>query len=349
MDELKKILISPHTEIQAAIKIIDVNSLQIALVVDPNNKLLGTVTDGDVRRGILRGIPLDSPVRQIMNTSPVTIPEMKDKKSIMNILKINKLRHLPVVDGSGCVTGIERLDDLLQASKNENWVAIMAGGLGRRLRPLTDNYPKPMLTVGDKPILETMLNIFMEQGFSRFCISINYKAEQIKDYFGDGSGWGAEIRYIHEERTMGTAGSLRLFPIKTENPIIVINGDILTKLSMDQFVRFHLEHQANVSVAVRTYDFQVPYGVVKVNKDRLIGFEEKPVYTSLINSGIYVINPAVLEKIPVNTYFDMNQLLEIMISNDEYISVFPIREYWIDIGTMEDYNQARLDFNEVFQ
>jgi len=349
MNEWKKVLTSPNTKIREVIKIIDMFSLQIALIVNENNKLLGTVTDGDVRRGILKGIPLDHPIEQIMNSNPITIPEIQDKKSILNILKINKLRHLPVVDDSGCVIGIETLEDLLHYSKSENWIVIMAGGLGNRLRPLTDNCPKTMLTIGDKPVLETILNNFVKQGFCHFCFSIHYKADQIKAYFGDGSKWGVEIQYIYEESMMGTAGSLSLFQIETEKPIIVMNGDILTKLSFDLLISFHMEHQVQATVTVSSYDFQVPYGVVKVNKDRLVGFEEKPVYTNFINAGIYVLNPAVLNKIPKNSYFDMNDLVEIMLRNGEQICIFPIREYWIDIGGIEDFNQARLDFYEVFK
>ncbi len=349
MDEWKKILISPQTEIHKAIEIIDKNALQIAFVIDQDHKLLGTITDGDVRRGLLKGISLDCPVQQIMNERPITIPVLKNKKSILNILRVNKLRHLPVVDDSGCVIGIERLDDLLQPIKNENWVIIMAGGLGKRLNPLTDHCPKPMLTIGEKPILETMLSNLLEQGFRQFCISVNYKAEQIKDYFGDGSRWGAEILYIQEEKKLGTAGPLSLFPVKTEKPIVVMNGDVLTKLRLDQLIDFHNSHRSHTTIAVRSYDYQVPYGVIKSSKDRLIGFEEKPVYTSLVNAGIYAMNPEVIDMIPKGSYFDMDQLLRAMLSNHEPLSIFPIREYWIDIGTMEDFNQAKLDYNEVFQ
>ncbi|HEX2926718.1 MAG TPA: nucleotidyltransferase family protein [Ruminiclostridium sp.] len=349
MDEWKKVLISPHTKIHEVIKIIDINSSQIALVINKSNKLLGTVTDGDIRRGILKGIPLEETVEQIMNRNPVTVPEIKDKRSVLNILKMNKLRHLPVVDESGCVIGIERLDDLVDSSKNENWVVIMAGGLGNRLRPLTDNCPKPMLTIGDKPVLEIILRHLINQGFYRFCFSINYKAEQIIAHFGDGSRWGAEIQYIHEENAMGTAGSLSLFDIKTDKPVIVMNGDILTKLSFEQLLSFHQEHLSKVTVAVTTYDFQVPYGVVKVNKDRLVGFEEKPVYTNFINAGIYVFNPEVLKMIPGNSYYGINNLLEKMLGNNEKISIFPIREYWMDIGDIGDFNQATQDFEEVFR
>ncbi|WP_444641662.1 nucleotidyltransferase family protein [Caproiciproducens sp. R1] len=347
MNDWEKILISPDTKIQKAIEIIDASSQQIAVVTDRDGKLLGTVTDGDVRRGILKGIPLSCPVEDIMNPHPVTIPEMKDQTSILNILKVNKLRHLPVVDGTGRVTGVEWIDDLIQLSRNDNWVVIMAGGEGKRLSPLTDGCPKPMLKIGGKPVLETILNQFIKQGFYQFCFSVNYLSEQIRDYFGDGSKWGAEIRYIMEKDVMGTAGSLSLFPVKTDRPVIVINGDILTKLSFEQLLNFHLSRQARATVAVTTYDFQVPYGVVKVNKDTLIGFDEKPVYASFINAGIYVLNPDVLSDIP-NSYFDMNRLLENMLKNKEPVCIFPIREYWIDIGKPEDYHQASLDFPGVF-
>ncbi|MGF7056648.1 nucleotidyltransferase family protein [Brassicibacter mesophilus] len=348
MKEWKNILILPNTKIQETMKIIDLYSLQIAIVVDNDNKLLGTVTDGDIRRGLLNGISLDDPVTQIMSKTPITITGTKDKKSILNILKKNKLRHLLVVDDSGCVIGIERLDDLLHSSRCENWIVLMLGGLGSRLKPLTDNCPKPMLPIGEKPLLEIILNNFIELGFYKFCFSINYKGEQIESYFGDGSKWGVEIHYIHEKIRMGTAGSLSLFSIKVNNPIIVMNGDVLTRVNFEQLINFHLEHQAEATIAVRSYDFQIPYGVVKINKDRLIGFEEKPVYTNFINAGIYVFNPDIINRIPKNSYYDMNQLLETMLVNGEKISIFPIREYWMDIGEIKDFNQAKLDFYKVF-
>jgi dTDP-glucose pyrophosphorylase len=349
MNEWQKILILPNTKIHEAIEIIDRNSLQIAIVTDEEEKLLGTVTDGDIRRGILKGISLSSPVSQIMNPHPVTIPKLNDRKSILNILKVNKVRHLPVVDDAGHIIGIERLDELLTESHSDSWVVVMAGGLGKRLEPLTNDCPKPMLKIGEKPVLETIVQQFIRQGFNRFCFSVNYKSEQIKDYFGNGSKWGAEIHYIDETDRMGTAGSLSRLALETREPILVINGDILTKLSFEQLVSFHLEHQAKATIAVTTYDYQVPYGVIKANRDRLIGFEEKPVYASFINGGIYVLNPEVLRYIPKDSYFDMNSLFEAMLQNNEPICIFPIREYWIDIGRIKDFQQASEDFSEVFR
>lgn len=349
MNEWKKVLVPPNTSIQEAINVIDKSSLQIALVVDNNNHLLGTVTDGDIRRGILKGIPLEAPVSRIMNTRPITIGNTKERSKIIKLLNEKKLRHLPVVDENWRILGLERLDELILNSRNDTWVVLMAGGLGSRLKPLTDNCPKPMLAINGKPVLEIILTGLAEQGFYKFFISLNYKAEQIKAYFGDGSKWGAEIDYINEEKRMGTAGSLRLLSKLPEKPVIVMNADILTKLSFNQLLGFHGEHQAKATVAVYTYDFQVPYGVVKVNKDFLVGFEEKPVYTNFINSGIYVLNPEALSRIPENTYYDMDKLLGGLLNDGEHVSVFPIREYWTDIGTLEDYSQAMLDYCEVFR
>ena len=349
MDEWRKTLVSPDLKIYEVLEIIDRNSQQIAVVTDKEGKLLGTVTDGDIRRGILKGIPLDRSVDQIMNPHPITIPRLNDRNSIINILKANKVRHLPVIDAERHVIGIERLDGLLTGSRRRNWVVIMAGGLGKRLEPLTNDCPKPMLKIGEKPVLQTILEQLLRQGFTRFCISVDFKSEQIKDYFGDGSGLGAEIQYIDEKKRMGTAGSLSLLPFETQEPVLVVNGDILTKLSFEQLVDFHQEHQAAATIAVATYDYQVPYGVVRASRDRLIGFEEKPVYASFINAGIYVLNPEVLNYVPKNSCFDINSLFEKLLQNKEPVCVFPIREYWIDIGGMKSFYQACKDYSNEFQ
>lgn len=348
MEEWKKTLVFPNLQIRQAIEIIDRNSQQIAVIIDEEGRLLGTVTDGDIRRGILKGISLESPVSRIMNPHPVKIPKLNDRESILNILRENKVRHLPVVDDTGRVIGIERLDELYEEPRSGNWVVIMAGGLGRRLEPLTKECPKPMLRIGGKPVLQTILEQFVCQGFRRFCFSVHYKSEQIKDYFKDGSRWGAEIHYIDETKRMGTAGSLSLFPFETREPILVINGDILTKLNFEQMIGFHRERQAKATLAVTAYDYQVPYGVIKANRDRLVGFEEKPIYTNFINAGIYVLNPEVLAYIPKKTCFDMNSLFEAMLQNNEPICIFPIREYWIDVGGVRDFDQACKDYQNEF-
>jgi dTDP-glucose pyrophosphorylase len=349
VDEWEKTLISPDIQIYKAIEIIDRDSRQIAIVTDEEGKLLGTVTDGDIRRGILKGIPLSSPVSQIMNPHPITIPKMVDKKSIIDILKANKIRHLPVIDEERRIIGVERLEEQLADPHHNNWVVIMAGGRGKRLKPLTDSCPKPMLKIGEKPLLQTILEQLVRQGFTRFCISVNYKSMQIKDYFGDGSKWGAEIRYIDEKKQMGTAGSLSLVPFHTQEPILVLNGDILTKLSFEQLINFHREHQAKATIAVATYGFQVPYGLIQANHDHLVGFEEKPVFSGFINAGIYVLNPEVLDCVPEDSFFDMNNLFKILIQNKEPVCIFPIREYWADIGGMKSFYAACKDYDNEFK
>lgn len=348
MDEWRKTLIPPDLQIYKVIEVIDLNSQQIAIVTDEEGKLLGTVTDGDIRRGILKKIPLSSPVRQIMNPHPVAIPKMNDRKSIIDILKANKIRHLPVIDEARHVIGIERLEGQLTGSHSNNWVVIMAGGLGKRLESLTDDCPKPMLKIGEKPVLQTILEQFIRQGFTRFCISVNYKSIQIKDYFGDGSRLGAEIYYIDEKKRMGTAGSLSLFSFANQEPILVLNGDILTKLSFEQLIDFHREHQAKATIAVAAYDFQVPYGLIQASHDHLVGFEEKPIFSSFINAGIYVLNPEVLNDVPKDSYFDMNDLFKVLIQNKEPVCIFPIREYWTDIGEMKSFDQACKDYGNEF-
>lgn len=348
MDEWRKTLISPDLQISNVIEVIDLNSQQIAIVTDDEGKLIGTVTDGDIRRGILKKIPLSCPVSQIMNPHPIAIPKMNDRKSIINILKANKIRHLPVIDEFRHVIGIERLEAQL-SDFHSNWVVIMAGGRGKRLKSLTDECPKPMLKIGGKPVLQTILEQFIRQGFTRFCISVNYKSIQIKEYFGDGTWMGAKIVYIDEKQRMGTAGSLSLFPFETQEPVIVLNGDILTKLSFEQLIDFHRDHKAKATIAVAMYDFQLPYGLIKANKDHLIGFEEKPVFSSFINAGIYVLNPEVLSCVPKNSYFDMNNLFKILLENEEPVCIFPIREYWADIGEMGSFHLACQDYGHVFK
>lgn len=348
MTHWKEIMISPSTAILKAIEIIDAGAMKIALVVDENNCLLGTVTDGDIRRGILRGVALDEEVQNVMNPNPITARSTETKETVLAIMKLKRLHHIPIIDGQGCVVGIEILDNLLKSNFRENWVMLMAGGLGTRLRPLTDDAPKPLLKVGSKPILETIMDNFIEYGFRKFYLSVNYKAEMIEEYFGDGSRWGVEIRYIHEDKRMGTAGALGLLSEKPTQPLVVMNGDLLTKVNFQQLLDFHIEHRAQATMCVREYDFQVPYGVVKVDKLKLIGIDEKPIHKFFVNAGIYVLDPAALDLIPKNEFFDMPSLYQKLMDLNCETVVFPIREYWMDIGRKDDFERANGEFWEVF-
>lgn len=224
----------------------------------------------------------------------------------------------------------------------------MAGGLGRRLQPLTNECPKPLLKVGGKPILEIILENFVEQGFNRFHIAVNYKAEMIESYFGNGSRWGIDLSYLREHERMGTAGALSLLPGGLTQPLIVMNGDLLTRINFRQLLSFHAEHHAQATMCVRDYDFQIPYGVVKIEKHRLTGIEEKPVHHCFVSAGIYVLQPDVISLIPRNTFFDMPDLFAEMIRQQKETAVFPIREYWLDIGRMDDFERAVGEYERHF-
>lgn len=340
--------IAPDRSIRDAIRTIDEGAIRIALVVDVGNRLLGTVTDGDIRRGILRGVALEEAVTRVMNPQPTTARADESRDVILERMKQTRLHQIPVVDGQGCLVTVEILDELLQTRQRDNWVMLMAGGLGSRLRPLTDECPKPLLKVGSKPLLEIILENFLEYGFCKFYISVNYKAEMVKEHFGDGSRWGIEIRYVHEDQRLGTAGALSLLPERPALPLIVMNGDLLTKVNFQHLLDFHAEHRARGTMCVREYDFQVPYGVVRIDHHRVLGIDEKPVQRFFVNAGIYVLEPDVLDLIPSATYFDMPELFTRLIGQNHETAVFPIREYWLDIGHMEDFARANGDFPEVF-
>lgn len=346
----KSALISKTVKIREAIKTIDAAALQIALVVDANGKLLGTVTDGDVRRAILKDISLDEAVEKIMMKTPVTASLDQSRESILTMMEHRQIRQVPIVDAQGRITGIEVLDDLLQRQTKENWVVLMAGGLGSRLSPLTDDCPKPLLKVGKKPILETILENFIEYNFHHFFISVNYKDQMLKEYFGDGSRWGIKIQYLHESEKLGTAGALGLLEETPKKPLIVMNGDLLTKVNFRQLLDFHAEHKAAATMCVREYDFQVPYGVVRLdNKNEVTAIDEKPVQRFFVNAGIYVLEPKVLSHVSKNKALDMPVLFERLIAEKSTVTAFPVREYWMDIGRLDDFQRANGEFPAVFE
>lgn len=348
MTNWREVLIPRNTTIREAIHAIDRGCLQVALVVDQHQRLEGIVTDGDVRRGLLNGVSLDSPVNQIMNLSPITAAAEDRVERIVTMMKVKQLRHIPIVDDQGVVLGLQVLDQLVHPAPKDNWVILMAGGLGSRLAPLTNDCPKPLLNVGGRPILETIVESFVEHGFRRIFIAVNYMAEMIENHFGNGEAWGAEIYFLREKEKLGTAGALSLLPERPEKPFLVMNGDILTKVNFQQLLDFHEEHHAEATTCVRDYHFQVPFGVVKQQNGRLIDIQEKPSQHVLVNAGIYVLNPGVLDHIPRNRPLDMPDLLKQCMANQGPVCAFPIREYWMDIGKMDDFIRANSDFQEIF-
>jgi dTDP-glucose pyrophosphorylase len=345
--EWKRIAVLPEASIKEALTVLDKEALQIVLVVDKSGVLHGTLTDGDVRRALLRGATLMDSVSEAMNTQPTTGLLGQSETAWKRKLIEKSIRHLPIVDQNKCIVGL--FYDKKEVIKRLNPVVLMLGGLGTRLRPLTESVPKPMLRVGDKPILETILTHIAEQGFVHFYFCINYLGEQIRHYFGDGSRWGVHIEYVEEHDRMGTAGALSLLPEKPQMPFIVMNGDLLTKVNLGALLDFHLEHNNIATACVREYAQQVPYGVVDVDGARVTQLVEKPVYRYFVNAGIYALSPEAMDKVPEEAFYDMPTLIEEVLSERGNVGAFPITEYWMDIGQMPDFEQAQVDYEVHFQ
>lgn len=345
----KNVLLTPQSSIREALEIINREALRIALVVNENHELLGVITDGDIRRGILNNIELAEKVTLIMNSSPKFAYSNLSRMQMLNIMTENSILSLPVIDyTSGKVIGLERLEKNIKRNIYENPVFIMAGGFGTRLKPLTDSCPKPMLKVGDKPILEILLNQFANSGFRNIYISTHYMPEQITEYFGDGNRWGVSITYIHENVPLGTGGALGLLPNNTpELPLIMINGDVLTSVDFERLLNFHTKYKPSATMCVREYDYQIPYGVITGDGHRIISMEEKPTQRFFVNAGIYVISPELFKSVEVNTKIDMPTLLDKEITNNKDVIMFPVHEYWLDIGRMDDYQKAQIDIQRL--
>lgn len=341
--EWKNILIQPEQPIRDALLLIDSESLRIALVVDEKLCLLGVVTDGDIRRGLLNNLTIDSPVYSVMNTKPLTAEIGTARKELVKFMEKEQLLAIPLMEGDK-VAGLETLQRVGQYNKYQNPVFIMAGGFGTRLRPLTDNCPKPMLKVGDKPILEIVLNSFIKAGFVNIYISTHYLPEMIQEHFGDGTKWNVNIKYVHEEVPLGTGGALGLLPDNIPDlPLILINGDVLTNIDFERVLDFHNKNNAAATMCVRDYEYQVPFGVINGDGNKILSMVEKPIQRFFVNAGIYVISPKIRKSVELNYRIDMPTLLEKFIENKASVLMFPIHEYWLDIGRVEDYRRAQTD------
>lgn len=346
--DISGVLVGEGATLREVIAVIERTGLQIALVVEPDRRLVGTITDGDVRRGLLRGLGLDAPASAVLTRDPITVTPDLAFHDDGWLLHKRLARRIPIVDASGRVVGLALPEDEVLPQRAANPVVIMAGGLGTRLGHLTRDCPKPLLKVGTKPILETILEGFLAQGFGRFYISVNYKAQMIEDYFGDGRAFGAEISYLRETERLGTAGALGLFDTPPSVPVFVMNGDLLTKVNFKQMLEFHRVHRQRVSVGVRKYDVQVPFGVVELQRSSITRIVEKPEYNYFVNAGIYLLNPEVLALVPPGRFYDMPDLISAALDRDWGVGSFPIHEYWLDIGRLDDFEAANLAYAEMF-
>lgn len=348
MKDIENIKLHINSTIKQALEIIDKAAMQIALIVDENDKLLGTLTDGDIRRGLLKGLDLNNSIESIVFKTP-TIAKISDtKEDILKIALAKKLHQIPIVAENGKILGIQEIEELIKPKVKTNKVILMVGGLGSRLRPLTDNIPKPMLKVGNKPILQTIVEKFAEYGYTNIVLCVNYKSHVIEDYFRDGNEFGVNIEYIFEEQRMGTAGALSLLKEKPTEPFFVMNGDLLTNVNFEHLDSYHITNRSIGTMCVREYDFQVPYGVVNIKDSKILSIKEKPTHKFFVSAGIYMLSPEILEYIPKNEFYDMPTLFEKLISENKNIISFPLREYWLDIGRLEEYKKANEEYDEVF-
>lgn len=344
------ILVGPNTSILEVIKIIDSAGLRAALVVDSENKLLGMVTDGDVRRCILKNMKLEDPVHKIMNPKPTVAFAKDHPDQILTKLQSLNIYHIPIVDPNHRLVGFETLNRLLSLTHKENAVIVMAGGMGKRLHPLTVDYPKPLLKIGDKPVLEILLENFIKRGFKNFYFAVNYKAEMIKAYFNFGEQWGVTIQYIEETKRLGTAGALSLLQEAPKEAFFVINADVVTNIDFQCLLEYHNESKVDATMCIRKHEQIVPYGVVQRDETThfLINIVEKPIRHFFVNAGIYILEPTILKMLTPNAFCDMPDLLTTCIEHNYRVATFPIREYWLDIGRHEDLEKAHKDYEEVF-
>lgn len=348
-DEVKTVQVFPQTSIKDAMKLIDVTSLETVLVIDENERLIGLVTDGDIRRGIINGIPLEDHVEKVMNRNFTALPHTTSMKETVKIMKKHYFKQMPLVNEDKKVVDLILFKDIIADRSRENYVVLMAGGLGSRLRPLTNELPKPMLKVGDRPILEIIISQFKNYGFKNFIISINYLADIVEGYFGDGSSLDVNIQYIRETKRLGTAGCLKMVCENLKEAFYVMNGDLLTRLDFEKMLKFHMANGFDLTMGIRRHEYQIPYGVIDVEGNSVLGMVEKPLKHYIINAGIYCLNPDIIKYIPENEYYDITSLIEACLKENGKIGGYYIKDYWMDIGQMEDYHRANMEYESVFK
>lgn len=345
--EIEKVLLLPNQPMRAAIEAIDTSGLKIAIIVDSERRLVGVVTDGDIRRTLLQGHGLETPIENFMQTKPRTALWGSEKQVLLSRLRHEQILHMPIVDEEGRVLDLAYLPLLEQQPSLQNEVVIMAGGLGTRLRPLTEKVPKPLIPVGGRPLIDTIVDRLVAQGLTNITLCVNYLGHMLEDHLGNGSRYGARFSYVRENKRMGTAGALSLLEKRPEASFFVMNGDILTSVDLLAMQSFHQEHGSVATMAVNNFSYEVPFGVVEVDDRRIVGLREKPQCNFLVNAGIYLFDPDVLDHVPADQYFDMNSFFDRLIDLERPIVAFPVREHWLDIGRPDDLERANNSFDEI--
>lgn len=336
----KRAILQSSASIRDAIRNLNDVAIQIVLVTDDQGRLEGTLCDGDIRRGLLKGLHLDSSVESVLFRSPIVVPPGMNRDLVIQLMAANKIHQVPVVDESRRVLGLHLWGEMVAPVTRENPVVIMVGGKGTRLRPHTDTCPKPMLQVAGKPMLEHIVERAKAEGFTRFVFAVHYLGHMIEEYFGDGSKFGVHIDYLREEEPLGTAGALSLFSPRPELPFLVTNGDVMTGVRYGELLDFHQRQGAAATMAVRLHEWQHPFGVVRMDGVDIVGFEEKPVARTHINAGVYALSPEVLDCMKVNDVCDMPSLFERLQVRGGRTVGYPMHEPWLDVGRPDDLRLA---------
>lgn len=347
MYKIDEIKINQNASIKEALEVIDKGAIKVAVVLSDDGLLLGMLNDGDIRRALLKGMSLGDSIAGIINKHPVVANINDTKERILELANEKKLHQIPIIS-NGKLVGIQDIREFLAPKNKPNKVILMVGGLGTRLRPLTNDMPKPMLDVGNKPILHTIVENFAKYGYTDIIMCVNYKSEIIKEYFGNGDKFGVKIEYVLESQRMGTAGALSLLQKRPKDDFFVMNGDLLTNVNFEYLHEYHKDSNALASICIRKYEMQVPYGVVNVRANKVTSIEEKPTQSFFVSAGIYMFSPIVLDFIPKGVFYDMPTLFSDLLKHDFPIHPFPIREYWLDIGRMDEYRRANDEYEGVF-
>jgi dTDP-glucose pyrophosphorylase len=340
-DELWRQAILPaNANIQQAIRNLDQVAIKIVLVVNEAGELEGTISDGDIRRGLLKGLNLNSQIASVIHHNALVVPPEMGRDMVMQLMVTNKIQQIPVVDEHRCLVGLHLWDEITIPPTRSNMMVVMSGGMGTRLRPHTENCPKPLLPIAGKPMLEQIIERAKLEGFSHFVLAIHYLGYMIEDYFGNGSRLGVRIDYLRERSPLGTAGALGLLNPRPDAAFVVTNGDVITDIRYGGLLDFHIRHAATATMAVRVHEWQHPFGVVQTKGVDIVGFEEKPVARSHINAGVYVLEPDALSVLSVDTHCDMPTLFERIQAQAKRTVAYPMHEPWLDVGRPDDLKQA---------
>jgi dTDP-glucose pyrophosphorylase len=344
VDDVSRCCVTESATVKDVVESLTSSGLRLCLVVGTHDTLLGIVSDGDIRRGLLAGAGLDSPAKTVMNPSFASAPNGTPVSELTRLARSHEVTHLPLVDGEGKLAGlfIDQPDG--EAAARDNTVVIMAGGMGLRLRPLTENTPKPMIPLGGKPMVQHTIESFRAEGFVNFVLAINYLGDQIEGHFGDGSDLGVRITYVKEEQPLGTGGALSLLEGAFTSPIVLINGDVLLSARLTEMLSYHQSHSADITVGVKVLDTQIPFGVIELEGNHIVAMQEKPVYRDFVNAGVYVLEPGVVRSVAPAVRLDMPDLVGEWLGRQK-VFAYPMHESWRDLGDVEDLERARRDFD----